>query len=257
MNQKEYIQDLISHGRWTFTTSEIAERMDKDFYGKIYHLRQTGRVINPALGFYVIVPEEYMGTERLPVERYIHAMMDHLSLGYYVGLLTAASFYGSSHQSPQRFQVLVSKKRRNITVNRNQIIFYQKKLANNILTIQRKTSTGYFNISTPEATLFDLVEFNRQIGGLEQVGLIAIELSEQFNAKTLVETAQFYPNPIVQRTGYLLERIEYENLASNLGEYIQHIKPASSFLNPSGNKERINKHTLWKLFINQELEFDL
>jgi len=257
MNQKEYIQDLISHGRWTFTTSEIAERMDKDFYGKIYHLRQTGRVINPALGFYVIVPEEYIGTERLPVERYIHAMMDHFSLGYYVGLLTAASFYGASHQSPQKFQVLVSKKRRNITINRNHIIFYQKKMAHNIPTNQRKTSTGYFNISTPEATLFDLVEFNRQVGGLEQVGLIAIELSERLTAKALVETAQFYPNPIIQRAGYLLEIIECESLASTLGEYIQHRNPAHSFLNPSGNRKRINMHTIWKLFINQEMEFDL
>jgi len=102
MKQIEYIQDLISHGRWTFTTSEIAERIDKDFYGKIYQLRQAGRVINPALGFYVIVPEEYMGTDRLPVERYIHAMMDHLSLGYYVGLLTAAFFYWIISSKPTK-----------------------------------------------------------------------------------------------------------------------------------------------------------
>jgi predicted transcriptional regulator of viral defense system len=257
MKQIEYIQELISHGRWTFTTSEIAERMDKDFYGKIYQLRRTGRVINPARGFYVIVPEEYIGTERLPVERYINAMMDHLSLRYYVGLLTASSFYGASHQSPQKFQVLVSKKRRNITVKRNQIIFYQKKMENTIPINQRKTSTGYFNISTPEATLFDLVEFYRQVGGLEQVGLIAIELSERLTAKALLETAQFYPIPIIQRAGYLLEIIGQNDLANILRGHIQYRNPVYTFLNPSGNRERINKHTHWKLFINQEMEFDL
>ena len=128
----------------------------------------------------------------------------------------------------------------------------------NIISInERKTSTGYFNISTPETILFDLVEFHRQIGGLEQVGLIAIELSERLTAKALLETAQFYPIPIIQRAGYLLEIIGRNDLSNIIGGHIQDRNPVYTFLNPSGNRERINKHPRWKLFINQELEIDL
>ena len=257
MNQLEYIQELISNGRWTFTTSDIAEKMEKDFYGKIYQLRQTGRVINPARGFYVIVPEEYIGSERLPVERYIDSMMNHLSLPYYVGLLVASSFYGASHQSPQQFQVMVPKNRRNITVNRNQIIFYKKNKVNHIPITQRMVSTGYFNISTPEVTFFDLIEFSRQVGGLEQVGVIANELAEKMTNSALVEAVDYYSDAIIQRAGYLLEIIGQKSLATNLADYVKKRNPVYSFLIPSGNRERINKHYQWKLFINQELEIDL
>lgn len=257
MNQLEYIQERIRNGRWTFTTSDIAERIENDFYGKIYQLRQTGRVINPVRGFYVIVPEEYIGSERLPVERYIDSMMNYLSLPYYVGLLIASSFYGASHQSPQHFQIMVPKNRRNITVNRNQIIFYKKNKVNNIPIIQRKVSTGYFNISTPEVTFFDLIEFNRQVGGLEHVGLIANELAEKMTTSALVETANYYPNAIIQRAGYLLEIIGQNSLVNCIADYIKERNPVYSFLIPSGNRERFNKHPRWKLFINQELEIDL
>jgi len=43
--------------------------------------------------------------------------------------------------------------------------------------------------------LFDLVEFQKQVGGLEQVGLIAMELSEKLSGNSLVETAEYHPNP--------------------------------------------------------------
>ena len=257
MNQIEYIQQLISSGKWSFTTSDIAEMMDRDFYGKLHYLRQADRVINPARGFYVIVPEEYLHTDRLPVERYIDAMMAHIEQSYYVGLLTASSFYGASHQSPQNFQVMVSKMRRETIVGRNQIHYYQKRNLNDIPTAKRKTSTGYFNISTPEVTLFDLVEFHKQVGGLEQVGLIAMELSEKIDNTVLVETAEYYPMPIVQRVGYLLDVIGQEDLSDNLAEFIRITNPVYSFFNPSENRERTNKNARWKLFINEELEFDL
>ncbi len=257
MNQIEYIQQLISSGKWSFTTSDIAKMMDRDFYGKLNYLRQAGRVINPARGFYAIVPEEYLNTDRLPVERYIDAMMTHIELPYYVGLLTASSFYGASHQSPQNFQVMVSKRRRETNVSRNQIHYYQKHNLNGVPKVKRKTLTGYFNISTPEATLFDLVEFQKQVGGLEQVGLIAMELSEKLSGNSLVETAEYYPMPIVQRAGYLLDISGQDNLSNILAEFIKTMNPVYSFLNPAESRERTNKNARWKLFINEELEFDL
>lgn len=76
-------------------------------------------------------------------------MITHIELPYYVGLLTASSFYGASHQSPQTFQVITHIDKRNITIARNQILFYRKRNTSEIPIINRKTTTGYFNISTP------------------------------------------------------------------------------------------------------------
>jgi len=195
MTNLDYIQTLINKGRWSFSSSEMSEYLGFSSKDKLSILRKNGRIISPIRGFYVIVPEEYLNTDRLPVERYIDAMMCYSGHPYYVGLLTASSFYGASHQSPQAFQVITHIDKRNIAIARNHILFYRKRNMSDIPTINRKTTTGYFNISTPETTLFDLVEFQKQVGGLEQVGLIAMELSEKLSGNSLVETAEYHPNP--------------------------------------------------------------
>lgn len=257
MTNLDYIQTLINQGRWSFPSSEMSEYLGYSSKDKLRILRKNGRVITPIRGFHVIVPEEYLNTDRLPVERYIDTMMTYAELPYYVGLLTASSFYGASHQSPQSFQVITNIDKRNISIGRNQILFNRKRNTIDIPTAKRKTLTGYFNISTPEVTLFDLVEFQKQVGGLEQVGLIAMELSEKLDNTALVETAEYYPMPVIQRVGYLLDVIGQENLSNNLAELIQARNTVYSFLNPAESRERINKNVRWKLFINEELEFDL
>ena len=257
MENLDYIQTLINQGRWSFSSYEMSDYLGYSSKDKLSILRRNGRVITPIKGFYVIVPEEYLSTNRLPVERYIDAMMAHIDRPYYVGFLTASSIYGSSHQSPQAFQVISNIDRRNITIGRNQLLFYRKRNTSEIPILKRKTTTGYFNISTPEATLFDLVEFQKQVGGLEQVGLIAMELSEKLNMTSLVETAEYYPNPVIQRVGYLLDVVGQEDLSDNLAEFIRTTNPVYSFLNPSESRERTNQNARWKLFINEELEFDL
>lgn len=253
----EYIQTLINQGRWSFSSTEMSEYLGFSAKDKLRILRKNGRVVTPVRGFHVIVPEEYLNTARLPVDRYIDAMMKHYSRPYYVGLLSASSYYGASHQSPQSFQVITNVDKRNITIGRNQILFYRKRNTIEIPISKRKTSTGYFNISTPESTLFDLVEFQKQVGGLEQVGLITIELSEKLNNTVLVETAEFYPTSIIQRVGYLLEIIGQENLSQNLASLVQKRKPQYSYLNTLEGRDRINKNNRWMLFVNEELEFDL
>lgn len=45
--------------------------------------------------FYVIVPSEYRSLSCLPADQFIPALMKHLGLAYYAGLLTAAQYYGS------------------------------------------------------------------------------------------------------------------------------------------------------------------
>lgn len=84
-----------------------------------------------------------------------------------------------------------------------------------------------------------------------------MELVEKLVGNSLPETAKYYSNPVIQRVGYLLDSIGQENLSNNLAEFIQSRKPVYSFLNPAEGRDRINRNVRWKLFINEELEFDL
>ena len=219
MGYLDYIQTLINQGVWSFSSKEMTDYLGYPSKDKLRLLRKNGRVITPVRGFHIIVPEEYMNTDRLPVERYIDAMMKHYSRPYYVGLLTAASYYGASHQSPQSFQVITNYDKRDIQSGRNQILFYRKKNAVVIPIENRNTATGYINISTPEATLFDLVQFNRQVGGLEHVGVVISELVERISPQSLIETAEHYPDAYVQRASYVLELLGFNKICNRVDKY--------------------------------------
>jgi len=257
MNYLSYIQSLINRGVWSFTSEEFGEHLGFSPKDRLSSLSRSGRVITPARGFHVIVPEEYVNSGRLPVERYIDALMRYYSRPYYVGLLTAASYWGSAHQSPQVFQVITNYDRRNILINRNKIVFYEKKNVETIPIAMRKSVTGYFNISTPESTFFDLVYFNKQVGGLENVGLILSELSEQMKTEALHKAINNYPNANIQRGAYLMELLGLEKFCSILDKYLRKENIIYTYLNPSGSIERANKHKRWKLLINETLELDI
>lgn len=256
MDYLEYIQNKVNRGIWSFSSKEMADILGIPPKDKLTTLRRRGRIISPARGFYVIVPEEYIHSGRLPVDRYIDQMMNYLSLPYYVGLLTAASYYGSSHQSPQSFQVMTTIDKRNIRIAKNQILFFRKKNADMIPGMKRKTATGYFNISTPEATFLDMVEFYRQLGGLGHVGLVISEMVDQLSPQAIGNVAQYYTNAVVQRGAYLLELLNQQRCCEILDVYFSNRRTIYTYLNPSGNQDRANRNPRWKLIINETINIE-
>ncbi len=257
MNYLEYINGLVSRGIWSFTTREMAMVMGNSTQDKLKILRKKGRIITPTVRFHVVVPEEYLNSERLPPDRFVHQMMEFYQKPYYVGLLMAATYWGSSHQSPQSFQVITNYDRRNITTQKNQINFYRKKNMELVPVIKQKSPTGYFNISSPEITFFDLVLFNRQFGGLSRAGEITSELSDHFSMKGLKNTLPYFSNAIIQRCGYILELLGMEKYCNQIEKHLLSQKVIYAYLNPSKSMVRENRYPRWKLFINDSLNMDL
>ena len=79
------------------------------------------------------------------MDRYIDNLMRYYKAPYYVGLLSAAAYYGSSHQSPQILQVITNPSRRQIRKGRNKIVFYSKKNVRRTEKVLRNTPTGSIN----------------------------------------------------------------------------------------------------------------
>lgn len=73
----------------------------------IYRLKKAGKIMSPLKGFYVIVPPEHSVFGSIPAEDLIPLIMKQLDAEYYVSLLTAASFYGATHQKVFKFQVVI------------------------------------------------------------------------------------------------------------------------------------------------------
>jgi hypothetical protein len=88
---------------------------------------QKGKLNRIRGDFYALVPLEYQAAGSLPASWFIDALMKHLKLPYYCGLLTSAALLGVAHQQPMIFQVVTTKQIRPIKVGNLQIEFLRKK----------------------------------------------------------------------------------------------------------------------------------
>ncbi|NQV16519.1 hypothetical protein HQ531_13740 [bacterium] len=256
MNLPEYIKHLNNQGIWSFTYDDAQKNVNRDLPGAIQRMRKAGRIIDPARGFYAIIPEEISLTERMPADRFINDLMIHHKSSYYVGLLTAAAYYGSSHQSPQVFQVITDPYRRAISVRGGRVKFFNKK---NILATpvrQRNTPTGIMNISTPEATLFDLIKFSRLIGGMDHVANVISEMMEHIKIPELKEAASTFPFPVLQRAGHVFELMEYHQGVIMLQKFLANKELVFTPLEASGPSIRDPKDEKWKVILNTEIEIE-
>jgi len=62
MNFNDYIDDLLRHGKYSFTVQQAQHALEKSkkaVYSSIEHLLAKNELANPVKGFYVIVPPEY------------------------------------------------------------------------------------------------------------------------------------------------------------------------------------------------------
>ena len=135
--------------------------------------------------------------------------MKHWDLPYYVCLLSAAQYYGASHQKPQVFQVMIHKQIKSLVCGKVKIDFIYKKSLDELLTQKISVKTGYLTISTPELTAWDLLRYSHHVGGLNHIATVLSELIERINPETLaLLVTQSKEKAWGQRLGYILEHID-------------------------------------------------
>lgn len=177
---------------------------------------------------------------------------------YYVALLSAGLWHGAAHQKPMVFQVIVPQPMRNITCGRVRVHFVTRHNTTAIPTVKRVTPTGFVEISTPEATAFDLVGYPLHAAGLSNAATVLTELAEVMDAQRLVEAAPLSPTPWAQRLGYILDLLEdTQHLTGPLADYVAGAARRYTPLRvrkPNGSATRSER---WKIIANTEIEPDL
>jgi predicted transcriptional regulator of viral defense system len=125
------------------------------------------------------------------------------------------------------------------------------------------TPRGTLLVSTPESTAVDLVGYQQQAGGLDQVATVLSELAERIDPEKLAAAAAAAAVPWAQRLGYLLERVGAGEKVAPLREYVRARAHESAPLLPNAPKEsgarrqKAQRNEDWKLYINAEVEPDL
>ncbi len=217
-------------------------------------LTKQGLVASPGRGFYVIVPPEYRSLGCLPAEQFIPELMKRQGLPYYVGLLSAAQFHGAAHHRPQEFQVMVAKSRRPIICGKVRVAFFVRKNLTAIPTQSFNTPRGTISVSSPEATAFDLIGYQAQAGGLDQVATVLSELAENIAPDKLAANAASAPVPWAQRLGYLLEQAGVAGKAAPLRAYVStHARQITPLL-AAANITGMPRDEVWKVAVNVDVE---
>lgn len=254
------VEQLQATGTYTFShadartalpTSEIA--VDN----ALRRLKKRGRVVTPRRGFYVIVPTEYITAGSPPPSWFIDELMGFLGQPYYVGLLSAASIHGASHQQPMTFQVVTDRPTREGVAGRAHITFHMSRQVAETPATPVQTETGTMLVSTPESTAFDLVRFSAACGGLSNVATVLLELAERLEPEALYSVAQLRKTPEIQRLGYLLDRAAQPRLADPLLRVLGSKRYRPVALAPDAPGVKADSVSPWRVIPNLEVEIDL
>lgn len=257
---RQYLEQLVAAGRYSSSSSEAQSALGVSAAATklaLNRLTKQGLVASPAKGFYVIVPPEYRSLGCLPAEQFLPALMLHLGVSYYVGLLSAAELHGAAHQRPQALQVLVERQRRPIECGRVRVVFMVRRHLTSVPVQSVNTPRGTLTISTPEATALDLIGYEQQAGGLNLVATVLAELAEKIDRTKLAEAASAVPIAWAQRLGYVLERVEAEEKAAALKPLVHTRARQSTPLLPAKPYKKAKRLKTWKLYVNAEVETDL
>ena len=268
LKSNNYILDkaaeLQSRGVYAFSLDDMRglfpEQSNQALALALNRAVKKGRIKSVHKGYYVIIPPEYASQGAPPPPLFIDGLMKHLKRPYYVGLLNAATYHGAAHQQPQEFTVITGLPALRMKQSKSiKIQFVAKKAMPARGMEQRKTDTGYFNISGPELTAFDLIQFEDRVGGLNRVFQVLSELIDSVDAERLVEMLERsdIAPAYVQRLGYILEKVEESNpLAEPLRVYLQkREKPLQRVpLKPKGKRTGYPIHPQWKIIENVKID---
>ena len=249
-----------AHGRYTFTRSDVTAALDGHWrtteLDALRRLATAHRIVRPYRGFYVIVPLEYRTAGAPPASWFIHDLMTFLAQPYYVGLLSAAALHGATHQAIQQFQVVTDRPVRSMRAGRAELRFIQHRTIARAPTLEFPTETGTMQVSTPEATAFDLVRFREQAGELNHIATVLEELTPVINTDALQALAMNEPTALVRRLGYLLDQAGARAIADPLATIAESRRVQPEQLHPSMPRQGAIRDPRWNLYINATVELD-
>ena len=253
----DVIVDYAAFGKHHFTFSEFRANLNVTEAAArqaLSRLAKKGEIASPARGFYVILPPEYRRIGCLPAEEFIPALMEYRSTPYYVGMLSAAQYFGAAHQRPQEFQVVVAKNRTDIVCGKVKVVFLARKNLREVPTVRFNNPRGSIVVSSIEATAFDLVGYMHRAGGVDRVAGLLFDLANDMDPVRLVEASESASILWAQRLGYLLEVVGAEGKATLLKKSMCGRMRNYTKLLPGVSGNFLHRAEDWRVLVNVDVE---
>lgn len=213
---KHFVHSLRQRGRIGFSLDELVQATS---LSALAARRQLERLspsvvhVTPRQAFFLIVDPEHHLLGAPPPAWWLDGYFGWLERPYYLCLQSAAAEHGSAAQAVQATQVMTDQPRRDIELGRIRITFFVKSALNGTLTQQAAHAFAPLAISTPEATVVELVQYAPRIGGIERVAETMEPLLTRLRPSALAALVRDVETPTLQRLGFLLDALGATHLA--------------------------------------------
>ncbi|MCB9233936.1 MAG: type IV toxin-antitoxin system AbiEi family antitoxin [Bacteroidia bacterium] len=263
MTLYEYIKKLQSLEEYSFSREEIIEktqRPESTLRKELSRLAKRGEILNLRHGFYLVIPPRYQMLGKIPVQLYVDKLFSYLNKKYYVGLLTAASFHGASHQQiQQEYLITMAPALRDISKGQSRLRFFVTGNWPGRNIVDQKSDAGLFKISSPALTAVDCIQYHSKIGGINRILPNLEELIEEIKEGDVKDLLTWYPNKsTLQRFGFLLDCFQADRKITDL--IYDHLFREDFYpvlLSPGKGQKPGRTDNRWKIEENFKLESDL
>lgn len=267
MTISDWIHERETVLRLVFTAREVREafpRLSSQVVrNALYRLARAGKIDAVHRGVYVIVPAKYERRGAVPPSFYMDSLMRALGRDWYFGLLTAARFWGASHQLPMVDAVVTTRPDMSASRRKNgQVLWcYRSRIPSRFL-VEAKGEYDRVRYSNAELTALDLVRYERFAGGLSRVASVLAELAERTDFAGAAESGLLAAAtvPAAQRLGYLLETVVGDAaraavLHAELGRIVRGVPKPVPLDRRGRGPERVRDRR-WGIVVNCTVERD-
>ena len=219
-----FINARMALGRVAFSLTELTKESGlSDIAAKYQLLRLRGKVVrvSPRRPFFLIVGPEHRNMGAPPAAWWLQDYFNWLGRPYYLALQSAASAFGSNPQALQVTQVMTDRPCRTIKVGRIQVRFFVKRGIERTPTQQLVQAAAPLCISTPEATVFDLVRYATKIGGIERAAETIRPLLPSLRDRELKRVLTVENEiAVAQRLGFIVQAARAKKLAQIIYDWL-------------------------------------
>lgn len=256
----EYTRSLLAAGKYTFSRSEAAKALNRrgDPLNKILgRLKHTGWVFPIGSDFFTVVDPQNKSLGHIPPAWFIDAWAQFKGIEYYVAGLSAAELHGAAHQRPQVFQVVVNRSMRSFRSPSLSVqLLYRQKITS-AMWERKKVPTGYFRVSTPELTAYDLLSLRKACPSLDHAATVYVELGEAMRARRVAELCGAgFETPVLQRLGWMLDRAGWSKLTEGLAQGLSRRRRDWVHL-ATQLPAHGNRNAKWRIIENTDIQPDI
>jgi len=254
---REFVRGCLGQGRYSFTLKEASEATGlkgQALNMALQRLKRDGWVVPFSRGFYLALDVQHQAAGMLDPEWFVDDWAGFLGVDYYVGGLSAAAVHGAAHQRPVAFQVFMPRNVRPIDRGGVRVAVYCKKDIPVDSVEQRKSPAGYFRVSNPELTAYDVLAYPRCCPSLDLAATVFVELGESIDPSRLAKlVGANAATAVLQRVGCLLDRTGWEEKTGELHTALQAVRqswrPMDSRLPAKGKK-----NARWQVVENADVQ---